>query len=223
MTETRSKTHEEHLCKMDKEIGDLSAAYKALSSKVESSDLTLKVLCNRQERVENIMTEMNQKYESLVAMMAQINGGRNDTKEKQAESSVPQNVSRRDMGSHRLGVAPNIHVREEGRMNTRIPKINFPYFSGEGAREWLRKARKYFQLHQVNEELKVGTVEMYLKGKANICFHGFAASHFEANWNVFTDELCMRFAKMTRKEVVEIFSKFRQFDTISEDQKKLKN
>ncbi|KAL2492421.1 Uncharacterized protein Adt_28049 [Abeliophyllum distichum] len=138
MTETRSKTHEDHSRKVDKEIGDLSAAYKAVSSKVESSDLTLKVLCNRQERVENILTEVNQKYESLVAMMAQISGVRNDTKEKQVESSVPQNVSGPGMGSHRLGTTPNNHVREEGRMNTRIPKIDFPYFSGEGPREWLR-------------------------------------------------------------------------------------
>ncbi|KAL2460887.1 Uncharacterized protein Adt_44307 [Abeliophyllum distichum] len=183
MTETRSKTHEEHSRKVDKEIGDLSAAYKALSSKVESYDLTLKVLCNRQERVENILTEVNQKYESLVAMMAQISGVRNDTKEKQAKSSVPQNVSGPGpvMGSHRLGTATNNQVRDEGRMNTRIPKIDFPYFSGEGPREWLRKARKYFQLHQVNEELKVGIAEMYLKGKADIWFHGFAASHSEAD------------------------------------------
>ncbi|KAL2532736.1 Uncharacterized protein Adt_06087 [Abeliophyllum distichum] len=153
MTETRSKTHEENSRKVDKEIGDLSAAYKALSSKVESSDLTLKVLCNRQERVENILTE-----------------------EKQAESSVPHNVSGPGMGSHRLGTATNNQVRDEERMNTRIPKIDFPYFIGEGLREWLRKARKYFQLHQVNEELKVGIAEMYLKGKADIWFHGFAAS-----------------------------------------------
>ncbi|KAL2486237.1 Uncharacterized protein Adt_30993 [Abeliophyllum distichum] len=216
MTETRSKTHEEHLHKMDKEMGDLSAAYKAVSSKVESSDLTLKVFLSR---VENILTEVNQKYESLVAMIAQISGVKNDTKEKQAESFVPHNVSGPSMGSHRLGAAPNKHVRKEGRMNTRIPKIDFPYFSGERPREWLRKARKYFQLHQVNEELKVGIAEMYLKGKADIWFHGFAVSYPEADWIVFADEL-RRFTESTGEEVVEIFSKLRQFGTITEYQEK---
>ncbi|KAL2505058.1 Uncharacterized protein Adt_20679 [Abeliophyllum distichum] len=184
MTETRSKTHKEHLRKMDKEMGDLSAAYKAVSNKVESSYLTLKVLCNRQERFENIMTEMNKNYENLVAMMAQISGGRNDTKDKEVDSSVPQNM----------------------------------FGPGTGSRKWLMEARKYFQLHQVIEELKAGIAKMYLNGKADIWFHGFASFH--PDWNVFAEELCKRFTENTGEEVVEIFSKLRQFGTISEYQER---
>lgn len=49
------------------------------------------------------------------------------------------------------------------RMNTKIPKIDFTYFCGECPREWLRKARKYFQMHQVPDELRVGIAKMYLR------------------------------------------------------------
>lgn len=83
-------------------------------------------------------------------------------------------------------------------MNAKIPKINFPYFNGEDPRERLRKARKYFQMHQVPDDLKVGIAKMYLKGKADIWFHGFINSHPNTD------------------EVIEVFSKLRQKETIAE-------
>ncbi|KAL2470072.1 Uncharacterized protein Adt_38208 [Abeliophyllum distichum] len=90
MSETRSKVHEQHLKKMDREMGELSAAYRTVINKVDLSDLTLKVLRNRQEKIENIVTYINQKYETLVAMMAQISENRKESKDKQAESFAPQ-------------------------------------------------------------------------------------------------------------------------------------
>ncbi|KAL2492925.1 Uncharacterized protein Adt_28553 [Abeliophyllum distichum] len=173
MSETRSKVQEEHLKKIDRELGELSAAYRTVINKVDSSDLTLKALGNRQEKIENIVTDINQKYET-----------------------------------------------DDNGNQAKLPKIDFPYFNGEGPREWVRKARKYFQLHQVADELKVGIAEMYLKGKADIWFHGFAASHPNAEWNVFTSELCRRFSETTGEEVVEAFSKIRQFGSITEYQEK---
>ncbi|KAL2475308.1 Uncharacterized protein Adt_36044 [Abeliophyllum distichum] len=151
MTETKSETHEEHLRKVDKEMGDLSTAYREISSKIKSSDLTLKVLCNRQEKFENIMTEMNQKYKMLVAMIAHISGSKNEDEDKQTENSAPQNMSGHGLDSNRLGPTPTYQVRDENRMNIRLPKIDFPYFNGDEPRKWIRKARKYFQLHHVTE------------------------------------------------------------------------
>ncbi|KAL2491374.1 Uncharacterized protein Adt_27002 [Abeliophyllum distichum] len=129
--------------------------------------------------------DINQKYETLVAMMAQISGNMKENKDKQAESSAPQTISGR-FSSNRMETPSTNHVRDENRNQAKLPKIDFPYFNGECPREWVRKARKYFQLHQVADELKVGIAEMDLKGKAVIWFHGFAASHPNAEWNVFT-------------------------------------
>lgn len=41
------------------------------------------------------------------------------------------------------------NTRGEVKRNSRLPTIDFPHFEGEGPREWLRKARKYLQLHQI--------------------------------------------------------------------------
>ncbi|KAL2505089.1 Uncharacterized protein Adt_20710 [Abeliophyllum distichum] len=179
MTGTRSKTHEEHLRKMDKKMGDLNAVYKAVSSKVESSDLTLKVLCNRQEKLENLMSDMNHKYETLVAMMAQLNGSRSEAKDKQADSSIPPSTFGSVLGYSRVGSTQPHQTREDNSVNVKLPKIDFPYFNGDGPRDWLIKANKYFQLHQVAEEFK-------------------------------------RFSENTGEEIVETFSKIRQFGSIVE-------
>ncbi|CAA3016441.1 Hypothetical predicted protein [Olea europaea subsp. europaea] len=52
----------------DKELGDLSAVY-------QSTDQSVKFMCCRQDRLEGPMIEMNDKYGSLVTMMAKMNGG----------------------------------------------------------------------------------------------------------------------------------------------------
>lgn len=54
-------------------------------------------------------------------------------------------------------------------MEYRLPKIYFPHFEGKNPTEWLRKARKYFHLYQVHEELEVGVVEMYSREMLTSC------------------------------------------------------
>lgn len=61
---------------------------------------------------------------------------------------------------------------------------------------------------------------MYLKGKADIWFDGFIASHSEADWGLFSEELCGRFAETTGEEVVETYSKIKQLGTIVEYQER---
>lgn len=84
----------------------------------------------------------------------------------------------------------------------------------------LGKARKYFQLHQILDEMKLGIAKVYLKGKTDIWFDGFIASNPNANWGVFFEELCRRFAESTGEEVIEAFSKIRQVGSIVEYQEK---
>ncbi|KAL2493036.1 Uncharacterized protein Adt_28664 [Abeliophyllum distichum] len=75
MAETRSKSNEKHLKKLDREVSDLGVAFK-------SSDQTFKVVCTKQERMEQLMLDMNRKYESVVSMLAQMSGSKRDQKDK---------------------------------------------------------------------------------------------------------------------------------------------
>ncbi|CAA2976825.1 Hypothetical predicted protein [Olea europaea subsp. europaea] len=101
MAETRSKSNEEHLKKLDKEISDLGMAFK-------SSDQILKVVYTKQDRMVHLMGEMNSKYESIVSMLAHMNGGKVGHKEKQVEgystssqtsSDIPPLGSNRHLGN----------------------------------------------------------------------------------------------------------------------------
>ncbi|KAL2497364.1 Uncharacterized protein Adt_22914 [Abeliophyllum distichum] len=123
-------------------------------------------------------------------MMAQISRNMKESKDKQAESSAPH-IRSGDFGSNRIGTPQVNQARDDNRNHTKIPKIDFPYFSGECPREW---------------------------GKADIWFHGFAASHPDAEWNLFAEEICRRFFDTTGEEVVETLSKIRQFGSITEYQ-----
>ncbi|KAL2476013.1 Uncharacterized protein Adt_36749 [Abeliophyllum distichum] len=92
------------------------------------------------------------------------------------------------------------------RLNYKLPKIDFPQFGGENPRQWARKANKYFQLHLIPEELKLGIAEMYLKGKAYVWFHGFLSSHSNADWGLLTTEVYRRFNLVTEEAVDEVLA-----------------
>lgn len=99
-----------------------------------------------------------------------------------------------------------------------MQKNDFPPFKGEGPRKWLMEAKNYFQLHQISDELRQEIAKMHLEGKAYVWFYGFIANHPEADWSLFSDELCRRFSETTGKEVVETFSKIKQLGTMKEHQ-----
>ncbi|KAL2516989.1 Uncharacterized protein Adt_13236 [Abeliophyllum distichum] len=121
---------------------------------------------------------MNEKYESIVAMLAKMSM----SKDKQVEGLNVRSTSEGSMLAGRSG-GDNRSERNgnDTMMNHKVPKIDFPQFGRENLREWVRKTNKYFQLHQIPEELKVGIAEMYLKGKTDVWFHGFLFSHPDAN------------------------------------------
>lgn len=103
------------------------------------------------------MVDMNNKYKSIVSMLAQMNGQTVGNKDNQAGDSVtPSPTSSGILTQGSDHSTRNMKGMGDARSNTKLPKIDFPYFSGEGPREWVRKSRKYFQIHQVPEELKVG-------------------------------------------------------------------
>ncbi|KAL2492984.1 Uncharacterized protein Adt_28612 [Abeliophyllum distichum] len=123
--------------------------------------------------MEQLMMDMNGKYESIVSMLAQMSENKLDQKEKRAVGITTPHTGSRVLEFEPGNTSAPVEERGERRMNTKLPKIDFPYFSGEGPREWLRKARKYFQIHQVPEEMRLRIAEMHLKGKADIWFQGF--------------------------------------------------
>lgn len=66
--------------------------------------------------------------------------------------------------------------------------------------------------------MRINIAEMYLKGKADVWFHGFINSHPNADWNLFYIEVYRRFADVTAEEIIEVFRKIKQKTTVAEYQ-----
>lgn len=111
---------------------------------------------------------MNHKYENIVEMLAKMSEGtlnsrpgnpsnqRNGKGIHVEEHLTPIASERRILNSRAKHFPSKENVKVDYRMNTKIPKTEFPYFSGKGLRERLRKAIKYFQINQVPDELRIG-------------------------------------------------------------------
>ncbi|KAL2458013.1 Uncharacterized protein Adt_46101 [Abeliophyllum distichum] len=206
--ETKLKASEESWKRVDKEINNLGAAYTTVAGKVDSTEKLLRALSTKHD---NYMLEMNDKYESIVAMLAKMSM----SKDKQVEGTVSKDkqVEELPVGSAEGSVlggrfGGEIRTGKNGndtRLNHKLLKIDFPQLCGENLREWMRKANKYFQLHQIPEEMRLGIDEIYLKGKAYVWFHGFQSSHPNADWGLLTTEVCRRFAETSGEEVVDAF------------------
>ncbi|KAL2532583.1 Uncharacterized protein Adt_05934 [Abeliophyllum distichum] len=150
--------------------------------------------------MEHYMQEMNEKYDSIIVMLAKLSVSR----DKQLEVISSGSSQEGNDSVMRTGGEWRMNRGEyDVKMNTKVPKIDFPQFGGENPREWVRKANEYFQLHLIPEELKLGIAEMYLKWKAYVWFHVFLSSHSSTDWGLLTTEVCKRFNLVAEEEEEE--------------------
>lgn len=164
MVETRNKTMKESFKRVDKEVIELSGIIKAVSSKSDGLENSLKILSNKQENAENSLKDLNVKYDHVVAYMAQLNQTLTClSKDKGvAESPVQIDPHISFMGS-RNGETSAIHSTRGDGKSIKMPKVDFTFFDGENPKEWVRKANKFVQIHEVADELKTSYAEMYMK------------------------------------------------------------
>ncbi|XP_022868683.1 uncharacterized protein LOC111388226 isoform X1 [Olea europaea var. sylvestris] len=176
-----------------------------------SWDQMLKGFSSRQDRMEQLMKEMNRKNELIISMLTKMVEAKSIFKD-QSNHYKCSVVDRDEMAVSDIGDLELGKKSSEGQVHElngdmgvvatqSVEAVYFPHFGGEGLREWLREAMKYFQLNQTLDELRLGIGEKYLKGKAYLWFYGFIANHPRADWAIFSKELCKRFAENTREEV----------------------
>ncbi|KAL2510534.1 Uncharacterized protein Adt_16134 [Abeliophyllum distichum] len=136
--ETRLKTNEEGWKRVDKEINDLGAAYSTIAGKVDSSEKLLKAMSTKHD---NYMLEMNDKYESIVAMLAKMSMSKDKhvegsmSKDKQVEGPHLGSAEGSVLGGRFGGETRPGRNGNDARMNHKLPKIDFPQFGGENPRE----------------------------------------------------------------------------------------
>ncbi|XP_027083531.2 uncharacterized protein [Coffea arabica] len=200
-----TKTQEEM---MRKDLTELGSVMRTFANKNDGIEQAMRAMEHRQESTEKTIKNLDQKYESMMNMMARMMAKLSD-KEKGEEGSSSGGYQRLDLVSKKP-------EKIEGRGGNRLPKLDFPVFDGENPREWVRGANKYFQIQGVEEELKSDLAQLHLKGKADIWFLGMYHGRAEVPWEELSRAICERFGGGTPEETIKEFNKLAQTSSVTD-------
>ncbi|KAF3773025.1 hypothetical protein EJ110_NYTH56371 [Nymphaea thermarum] len=78
-----------------------------------------------------------------------------------------------------------------------MPKMDFPKFNGKRPKEWVYKAVQYFICQEINEQHKIRLAKMYLEEDAMEWYCFWEEDFPNATWEVFREELLLRFGDTT--------------------------
>ena len=200
-----TKAQEEALRKVLTELGSVVRTFANRNDGVEQS---MRAMEHRQENTDKAIRSLDQKYEGMMNMMAQIMAKLNDKGKEVGGSSSERET--------RIEITTDTAERLGGKGGTRLPKMDFPTFDGGNPREWVRRANKYFQIHGVEEGMKSDIAQLHFKEKADIWFHGMYHEKGMVSWKELAMAVCERFGEGDPEEVIEKFNKLMQTGSVTE-------
>ena len=95
-------------------------------------------------------------------------------------------------------------------------RIEFPQFDGVNPRGWVKKCSNYFNLCKTPSQHKVELASLYLIGKAETWYSGYALGRQAILWEDFVVDVCARFGDELGSHVVEEFNKLKQTGPIED-------
>lgn len=88
--------------------------------------------------------------------------------------------------------------------------VEFPRFSGEDPRGWVKKCQRFFNVNPVLEEEKVMLAALHLDGKADNWYMDYFEGRNHVGWGMFTEMVIERFSEEDGVDIVEIFNNLKQ-------------
>ncbi|XP_071924641.1 uncharacterized protein [Coffea arabica] len=201
-----------------KEITELGSVVRTFANRSDGLEQAVRIMEHRQESTEKTLKNLDQKYEGMMNMMAQMLARLNDKgKEVEGNSSDSSLMQKEDNRRKEEQKGARDRSESQGpRSFTRLPKVDLPSFTGENPREWIRKANKYFKINGVEEEMKPEVAELYFRDKADIWFHGVFGGREDIPWSELCNALCERFGDGTPEEAIEEFNKLMQTGSVAD-------
>ncbi|KAL5706540.1 hypothetical protein ACHQM5_024694 [Ranunculus cassubicifolius] len=100
----------------------------------------------------------------------------------------------------------------------KVPKVDFPAFSGDNVRTWIQKSKRYFLFHPIEETHKVLFASLHFHGKAESWYQSSQDSLGELSWEHFILMIQARFFEDVGENIIGEFNKLRQTSTVEEYQ-----
>ncbi|XP_071924950.1 uncharacterized protein [Coffea arabica] len=197
-----------------REVVELGSVVRTFTNKSEGVEQAMRTMEFRQDATEKLLKGLDQKYEGLMNMMAQLVAKISDQGKEPEGSSSSKKEDRSN--ESRMEPPKEAGSRRETRVHGRLPKMDLPIFDGDNPREWIRKANKYFKLHEIEEDLRAEVAELYFRDRADIWFHGVFYGREAIPWLELSTALCIRFGEGSPEEAIEEFNKLVQAGSVAE-------
>ena len=95
----------------------------------------------------------------------------------------------------------NAMTNQYGRMS----KIEFPRFNGDEVQSWLFRCKHFFNIEDVQENMKVALAAMHLSGKAQVWHEWFIKKYGEGcPWHIYAEQALKRFGNVFEDPMVEL-------------------
>ncbi|PKA64689.1 putative mitochondrial protein [Apostasia shenzhenica] len=116
--------------------------------------------------------------------------------------------------------APQVNTMPNSSMDalfTRLPKIEFPKFSGENVMGWVFRCEQFFEISQTPNEWKVKLACIYLDGIALEWHQNFTRTiSIPIDWNVYKEAIKERFGNTAFDDPMYELNTLRQTGTVQE-------
>ncbi|XP_027155252.1 uncharacterized protein LOC113755447 [Coffea eugenioides] len=197
-----------------RDVVELGSVVRTFTNKNKGMEQAIRTMEFRQDATEKLLKGLDQKYERMMNMMAQLMAKVSDH-EKVVEGSSISNGEARPNES-RMESQKEAVSKREARTSGRLPKMDLPIFYGDNPREWIRKANKYFKIHEIERDMKAEVAELYFRDRADIWFQGVFHGRETIPWSELSTALCIRFGEGSPEEAIEEFNKLVQSRSVAE-------
>ncbi|KAI5649654.1 hypothetical protein M9H77_35659 [Catharanthus roseus] len=202
----------------------------------EKEELTQKTEADLQETSKNVADQIRKQSSLDLSVKEQGHQIESMKRADVKDGKQVEGTSSRGVGEIHLAQTPvsfdsywrgESGNRKEARSEVRLPKLKFPSFDGSGPREWRSKCNRYFELHQILEEKKLGVTVSFessywrgengnrRKGRSEVRLPKLQFPSFDGSgpreWRT-----CKEFGESDDNDIMEEFSKIRQKGTVED-------
>ncbi|KAL6316337.1 hypothetical protein AAG906_017972 [Vitis piasezkii] len=117
-------------------------------------------------------------------------------------------------GSKRQMINPLFE--DDGGIQTRAVRLDFPKFNGEDPSGWVYRADQFFNYHQTNPHHRVLLASFHMEGKALVWFQDIEAAGGISSWEGFVRALQTRFGSSPYEDPMEALIRLKQTSTVED-------
>ena len=105
---------------------------------------------------------------------------------------------------------------DNGGIQTRAVRLDFPKFNGEDPSGWVYRADQFFNYHQTNPHHRVLLASFHMEGKALVWFQDIEAAGGISSWEGFVRALQTRFGSSPYEDPMEALIRLKQTSTVED-------